>query len=73
MDHYDPWQRVECIGSHRKEVSLQLTLFSVPTRLSSLTLTSKVSRGNSGRGVNSGHALLFSGEEGLHSQTWYAG
>ena len=33
---------------------------------------SKVSRGNSGRGVNSRHPLLFSGEEGLHFQTWYA-
>ena len=33
----------------------------------------KVTRGNSGRGVNSGRRLLFSGEEGLHFQTWYAG
>ena len=33
----------------------------------------KVSRGNSGRGVNFGRCFLFSGEEGLHFQTWYAG
>ena len=32
----------------------------------------KEGRGNSGRGLNSGHRLLFSGEEGLHFQTWYA-
>ena len=31
----------------------------------------KVSRGNSRHRVNSGHPLLFSGEEGLHFQTWY--
>ena len=35
-------------------------------------LPCKVTRGNSGRGVNSGRRLLFSGEEGLHFQTWYA-
>ena len=36
-------------------------------------LQCKVGRGNSGRGVNSGRPLLFSGEEGLDFQTWYAG
>ena len=32
----------------------------------------KVGRGNSKRRVNSEHPLLFSGEEGLDFQTWYA-
>ena len=40
--------------------------------LSAYLRANKVSRGNSGRGINSGRPLLFSGEEGLHFQTWYA-